>query len=93
MPTSDYIYSLDDSGNATITSYTGAGGDIIIPSTLDGHPVVAIGDKAFNEITSIISVVIPSSVTSIADFAFRGCTSLTSINIPAGITCQQILPT
>ena len=81
----DYTYTVSG-GVATITDYTGAGGAITIPSTLGGHPVVAIGDYAFSSCTSLTSVTIPSSVTSIGNYTFADCTSLTSITIPSSVT-------
>ncbi|MCX6652682.1 MAG: fibronectin type III domain-containing protein [Methanomassiliicoccales archaeon] len=81
----DYTYTVSG-GVATITGYTGAGGAITIPSTLGGHPVVAIGDYAFSSCTSLTSVTIPDSVTSIGNYTFADCTSLTSITIPSSVT-------
>ena len=34
-------------GTLTLTGYTGSGGVVIIPETVNGLPVVAIGDWAF----------------------------------------------
>jgi hypothetical protein len=86
MPISgDYTYTVDGEGNATITGYSGAGGDIIIPSMLDGHPVVILDDVLFSGCTSLISVVIPDGVTTIGNDAFRYCTNLISVNIPDGV--------
>jgi hypothetical protein len=79
---SDYTYTLDGSNNATITGYTGAGGDITIPSTLDGHPVVAIGEYVFR--SSITGATIPVGVTSIGNGAFAD-SSLTSITFPNSV--------
>ena len=81
----DYTYSVNGNG-ATITGYTGAGGEIMIPSTLGGYTVVAIGDDAFESITSLTSVTIPDNVTSIGSGAFHDCTSLTSVTIPDSVT-------
>jgi hypothetical protein len=81
----DYLYSVTNE-KATITDYTGAGGEIIIPSTLGGYKTVAIGYKAFYYSTGIISVVIPDSITTIGYQAFYSCTSLTSVNIPDSVT-------
>jgi hypothetical protein len=67
---SDYTYSLSD-GNATITGYTGHGGDITIPSTIDGHPVVAIGDSAFQNNYNLSSFIIPDGIISVGDSAFE----------------------
>jgi len=81
----DFTYTVVGS-NATITGYTGAGGDVTIPSTLGGYPVTSIGDSAFYECTGLTSIIIPSSVTSIGDSAFSRCWALTSITIPNSVT-------
>ena len=39
----DFSYSLNTDGSCTITAYSGEGGDISIPATLDGHDVRMIG--------------------------------------------------
>lgn len=67
---------LDADGNATITGYKGNAWTLIIPKTLDGHKVVAIGRNAFANSQSkayLETVVIPEGVTSIASGAFSGC--------------------
>ena len=51
-----------------------------------GSNVIDIGESAFNECESLISVYIPESVTNIGDLAFIGCISLTSVHIPNSIT-------
>jgi hypothetical protein len=83
----DYIYTTSGSPTvAIITGYTGAGGAITIPSALGGFVTVAIGDNAFEAITSLTSVIIPNSVTSIWNYSFSGCSSLTSVTIPNSVT-------
>ena len=42
----DFTYEVAD-GEATITGYTGEGGNIMLPSELGGYPVTAIGAEAF----------------------------------------------
>jgi hypothetical protein len=81
----DYEYT-ESGGNATITGYTGAGGDISIPATLGGYPVVAIGAYAFTGNTTLTSVIIPNSVTDIKESTFAFCTSLTSVTINSSVT-------
>ena len=53
--------------------------DIVIPSEIDGVPVISIGINSFNEYTNLTSITIPSTVTSIDKNAFNGCTALTTV--------------
>ena len=57
------------------------GGNIVIPSTHNGLPVVEIGWGAFKSDYRLTSVVIPDSVTLISDDAFENQTALTSVNV------------
>ena len=76
----------NNNGTITITGYTGPGGAVIIPSTINGLPVTSIGDWAFYNKSSLTSVTIPNSVTSIGSYVFYLCTSLTSVSIPSSVT-------
>ena len=69
---------LNGKGNVTITAYYG-GSAAVIPSSYDGHTVTAIGDNAFQNNTTITSIIIPNTVTSIGNSTFSGCTSLTNV--------------
>ncbi|MDR0913970.1 MAG: leucine-rich repeat protein [Oscillospiraceae bacterium] len=83
----DYEYEVNFDGvSATITGYTGTGGDVVIPATLDGYAVTRIGDYAFYYCSSLTSITIPVGVTNIGTWAFGNCASLTSITIPTGVT-------
>ncbi len=65
------IYELDENGNAVITGNTiTEDTDLIIPSQIDGHKVISIGDEAFLNCSNLTSVIIPDSVTSIGNYAF-----------------------
>lgn len=75
-----------DVSTGTLTGYVGAGGAVVIPSSISGMPVVAIGNEAFKNQFSITSVTIPSSVKSIGHASFYGCSSMTEITIPEGVT-------
>jgi len=73
-------------GTATITGYTGPGGSVTIPDTINGLPVTSIGEYAFAACNNLTSVNMPTSVTTIAEFAFASCRSLTSLRIPDNVS-------
>jgi hypothetical protein len=75
---------LTNNGTITITGYTGAGGDVTIPATINGLPVTTIGDFAFSG-TSLTQVTIPDSVREIDGGAFAACSNLTSVTIPDSV--------
>lgn len=76
-----YTYTVAD-GKATITGANDTvTGNITIPSTLDGNPVVAIRRQAFEGNTALTGVVIPESVKSIEYYAFQDCTNLATVTI------------
>jgi len=79
-----YTYTTNN-GTITITGYTGSGGAVTIPSTINGLPVTSIGYDAFDSCTSLTSVTIPNSVTNIGIDAFYNCLSLTSVTIPNSV--------
>ncbi|MBQ7882292.1 MAG: leucine-rich repeat protein [Treponema sp.] len=45
-----------------------------------------IGEKAFQDCSSLTSIVIPEGVTSIENYAFSDCSNLASVEIPASVT-------
>lgn len=52
-------------------------GSVTIPSTMNGMPVVAIGNSAFSGQAGMSQISIPASITSIGSNAFAGCSNLT----------------
>jgi hypothetical protein len=58
--------------------------DLVIPETINGVTVTAIGDGAFVA-SNIMSVTIPNSVTSIGDYAFLA-NNLTSVTFSDSVT-------
>lgn len=70
----------------TITGYSGPGGAVTIPATLNGLPVTRIGDRAFVNRVGLTQISLPNSLTSIGEHAFYGCTGLTQVNLPDSLT-------
>ena len=89
---SDFSYTIDDNGDATITAYNGSETDLTIPSTIDGYNVVTIGAHAFDESRNstnghtIKNLVIEEGIEKIELLAFVGCTNLETVKLPESLT-------
>ncbi|NDI17277.1 MAG: hypothetical protein EBY83_04805, partial [Verrucomicrobia bacterium] len=80
------FFSSNVGGFVTITGYRGAGTFVMIPPTIGGVAVTAIGEGAFWEIgPRVTDVLVPDSVTLIGNNAFRSQALLTSIYLPSGL--------
>ncbi len=82
----DYVYCLSEDGEGAYTmGYTGSESRVVVPETLDGHPVTAIGEHTFNNKDFLEEVVLPDGITFIGNGAFM-FSGLKSIVIPEGVT-------
>ena len=83
LASSGLKYTLNSDG--TSYSVTGIGSctdtDISITNIYNELQVTSIGNDAFKNCSSLISVNIPDSVISIGDYAFDNCTSLESVDL------------
>ena len=79
-----YRYRLENN-EAIITGYSGNATLLSIPQTLDGYPVVAIGERAF-ENSGVAAVVLPEGIKKIEWFAFYGCEELVNVTLPASVS-------
>ncbi len=70
---------------ATVAKYTGQGGDVVIPATIHGFPVVSIGATCFFRCGTLTSLTIPVGVTNIGQTAIAHCQALTNVVIPATV--------
>lgn len=73
------------SDNGLITGYAGDGGNVVIPSTIDGKTIVGIWINAFQNNTTIESITMPSTLERIEEYAFDGCTNLRNIELNEGL--------
>ncbi|MDA7667651.1 leucine-rich repeat domain-containing protein [bacterium] len=75
--------TYDASGSTvTITGCNStASGLLTIPATIEGKPVVKIGESAFFGCHELTEVVIGNSVTLIDGFAFFGCRGLQTVTV------------
>lgn len=83
-----YYYTVSEANGWVIIADcdTDISGDVTIPSTIAGYPVVGIADRAFYACQRLTSITIPSTVTSIGNEAFGACYRLASITIPDSVT-------
>ncbi|MDF7801142.1 leucine-rich repeat domain-containing protein [Pontiellaceae bacterium B1224] len=65
---------------------TAATGEMVIPSTIEGFPVAAIGYAAFLSCGSLTNATLGESVTTIGANAFLFCNSLETVTIPDSVT-------
>ena len=75
-----WTYDVDEEGRATVTGGPNKG-DVVIPEMLGGHPVAAIGEKAFSMCSEVSSMTIPDSVENIGALAFFGCDGLEKFSV------------
>ncbi|MBQ4105223.1 MAG: leucine-rich repeat domain-containing protein, partial [Clostridia bacterium] len=81
-----YTYILSDN-QATITDVgVEISGSVVIPSSLNGYAVIAIGSNAFDDCDSLTSVALPSTVKTIGYHAFFACDMLTTITLGNNVT-------
>ena len=75
----------EENGGAVITGYDGNASILTIPSTLNGLPVTAIGEHAF-ERANLTAVILPEGIVSIGWFAFYECQELSGVTLPNSVS-------
>ncbi len=80
----DFNYTIIDN-EVTITKYKGTAAEVTIPESINGCPVTAIGDYAFEKKQTVTSVTIPSLVESIGLYAFSNCSKLTTVTFSGSV--------
>lgn len=75
-----FKYHLLNDDTYVIDGYTGNSPDVIIPDTIDGKPVSAIGGTAFSG-SSVESIIIGKNVWEIGPSAFSNCNDLHTVEM------------
>lgn len=78
----DLTYTVSEKGTIIITDCDESAEEVIIPDEIDGIPVTAIGNKAFENCKLLKSIIIPDSIKKLSYGTFTNCESLTSVKIP-----------
>ena len=74
-----------DADNYKVDGYTGAGGDVVVPDTIQGCPVQIIGTGAFQSSADITSLTLPETVKLLEGSVGSWCDSLTGISLPQSL--------
>ena len=77
----DYSYFINADGTVTIAGWSGKDETLVIPETIDGMQVTAIGYEAFSRCSSLMNIEIPDSITTIEESAFSSCKNLTGFTV------------
>ena len=80
---SQFLYRIEN-GGAIITGFSGNATSLVIPTAIDGYPVIAVGEGAFRS-SSLERVVISGGITKLDWFAFYQCAFLTQITVPPSV--------
>lgn len=72
---------FENENGVTISGYSGNGGDIVIPESINGRAVTEIGIRAFGGNEIIKSVKFPATLEKIGDRAFMGCIGIEKLEL------------
>lgn len=81
-PETDFTYEITADDTLRLLSYTGAGGTVVIPDTVDGKTVAALGEGLFRDSETLTALSIPESVTSIEKDLLTGCRTIQVLRTP-----------
>ena len=81
----DYHHISYRPPTTSIVKYIGAGGNVVIPQTLDDLTVTTITYGSFRDCSNLLSVTMPDSLISIGASAFRNCENLGSVTLNEGL--------
>ena len=81
----NYTLEFND-GTITGSQFTADfDGTLVLPESIDGQTVTAIGQDAFYNKDNLYSITIPTSITSVGQSAFSSCDNLSVVTGGAGL--------
>lgn len=80
-----WYYEQVSPSEVSVTGVSPVPAALSVPSTVGGFSVVAIGEGAFADADSVVSLALPSTLESVGSWAFFGCGGLASVTIPASV--------
>lgn len=83
MTYGSFAYEMYDDNSVIITDYLPFSKETVVPSHVNGYPVVALGEKAF-ENAAVKEFVLPDTLEIIEDFAFQ-YSNIETLNIPKNV--------
>ncbi len=78
-----YCFEIFDDGVYLQRCSESAKGEIKIPDTILGEPVVCIYDEAFSRCSEITSIIVPENVKKIGEKVFKNCENLETVHLPS----------
>ncbi len=86
----DFEITNKSDKEAMITNYTGKGGEVVMPDTVNGRKITYVSSSVFSNAKKknikITSVVLPKDLRMINSDTFKELTDLASVQIPSNIT-------
>ena len=75
----EFSYNIEKTG-LIVTKYLLDESSVIVPANFNELPIVMIGEGAFEDKTSLVSIDLPDTITVIGKRAFKGCSNLREMN-------------
>jgi len=84
----DGVFGWRQTGKSyTLVSFdAGRGISAAIPAEVNGLPVSAIAERAFENETTLVSITMPESIVEIGSYAFKNCSSLSTIQFSSSLS-------
>ena len=76
----DFVFDLTADGSGYyLKVYTGSASNVTVPGTVNGMTVTEIGEEAFMDNKSLVSIDLPDTITVIRARAFKNCSKLSEM--------------